>query len=315
MYSVLIAFFVFAITISFFCSLWEAVLLSISQTYAQVKFRENNFIGRQLLSFKQNIDKPLSAILILNTFAHTIGAIGVGEQASLIWAETNPFITQFWVPILMTLAILILSEIIPKTIGANFWEKLVHFTVYSLTILIKILYPLVGICQLITKKFRREKNVSIFSRFDFLTLADIGEKYGIFEESETDLIEKSLDLHELSVRDIMRPAHDIITINHKESIKNIVEFIKKHKFTRYPITNKHKILGIIHIKDLITQTHDYKLKDIIRPILQISQDLPLKELLDQFKAGKPHFALVYDKKKLVGFITLDNVLTSVRPKI
>ena len=72
MYSVLIAFFVFAITISFFCSLWEAVLLSISQTYAQVKFRENNFIGRQLLSFKQNIDKPLSAILILNTFAHTM---------------------------------------------------------------------------------------------------------------------------------------------------------------------------------------------------------------------------------------------------
>lgn len=310
MYSTIITFFVLAITISFLCSLWEAVLLSITQTYAQIKFHEKKFIGRQLLHFKDNIDKPLAAILILNTFAHTIGAIGVGEQASIIWADTNPIITKFWVPVIMTLAILILSEIIPKTIGANFWERLVYFTVYSLTILLKILLPLVWACQLITKIFRKKETKSIFSRYDFLTLTEIGEKQGIFQESEADLIEKTLDLHELNVADVMRPVKDMVMFNSKESYDSLLLFIKQHKFTRYPIYDekKDKVIGLIHSKDLLTHDHNKKIKPLIRPILKIVQNLPLKSLLNKFKSGMPHFALVYDGEEIVGFITLDDIL-------
>jgi len=311
MYSTLIIFFIFAIALSFLCSLLEAALLSITPTYAQIKLHEKTFIGKQLQYFKENIDKPLAAILTLNTFAHTVGAIGVGEQAALIWANTNPIITRFIVPVVMTLAILILSEIIPKTIGANFWEELASFTVYSLTFLVKALYPLVWMCQLITKGFRRSKDKSIFSRSDFLALTEIGEQQGIFEESEADLIEKSLDLHELRAVEVMRPANEMIMINKGESIDTLLSFIKEHRYTRYPVfdPNKNEIVGIIHVKDLLAQKIDNgHFGDFIRPVLKVPQHLPLKNLLNRFRAGMPHFALVYKDKKLVGFITLDNVL-------
>ncbi len=311
MYSTLIAFFIFAITLSFLCSLWEAVLLSITPTYAQIKLHEKTFIGKQLQYFKENIDKPLAAILTLNTIAHTVGAIGVGEQAALIWANTSPVATKFLVPVIMTMAILVLSEIIPKTIGANFWEKLATFTVYSLTFLIKALYPLVWVCQLVTKGFRRRKDRSIFSRSDFLTLTEIGEQQGIFEESEADLIEKSLDLHELRVVELMRPASEMVTIKKGGSIKILLSFIKKHRYTRYPVFDpeKNEIVGILHVKDLLARKIDNGYFDnFIRPVLKVPYHLPVKNLLNRFRAGMPHFSLVYKDKELVGFITLDNIL-------
>ncbi|MGB1222441.1 MAG: CNNM domain-containing protein, partial [Alcanivoracaceae bacterium] len=120
MYTLLITFFLIAIVISFLCSLWEAVLLSITPSYARMKVEEGSSLGHTLQNFKANIDQPLAAILTLNTIAHTVGAIGVGQQAALIWAEANPLITSLLVPALMTLGVLILSEIVPKTIGANY---------------------------------------------------------------------------------------------------------------------------------------------------------------------------------------------------
>jgi len=134
MFTLLIAFFLLAIVISFLCSMWEAVLLSITPSYAQIKLKEGTRVGRRLQVFKENIDRPLAAILTLNTIAHTVGAVGVGNQATQIWAETNPFATSVLVPVIMTLAILVLSELIPKTLGANFWKELAPFTVKSLSL-------------------------------------------------------------------------------------------------------------------------------------------------------------------------------------
>jgi CBS domain containing-hemolysin-like protein len=123
MYTLLITFFTLAIVFSFLCSLWEAVLLSITPAYAEIQKQHGSAIGRHLSTFKSNIDRPLAAILTLNTIAHTVGAIGVGGQAAAIWAETSPWVTKAIIPVAMTLAILILSEIIPKTIGATFWKE------------------------------------------------------------------------------------------------------------------------------------------------------------------------------------------------
>ncbi|OGT44718.1 MAG: hypothetical protein A3E82_05340 [Gammaproteobacteria bacterium RIFCSPHIGHO2_12_FULL_38_11] len=311
MYTKLILFFMFAISISFLCSLWEAVLLSITPTYTQIKLHENSFIGKKLQYFKKNIDKPLAAILSLNTFAHTVGAIGVGEQALLIWSHTTPFITGFLVPILMTLAILILSEIIPKSIGANFWKELVSFTVYSLNILLQILFPFVWLCQLITKRFRRGNDKSILSRSDFLALTEIGEQQGIFKKSEADLIEKVLDLYELRVTEVMRPANEMVMINKNQSFDTLISLVKKYRYSRYPVfdPNNNEINGIIHVKDLFDSKKDgADLTYFVRPVLKIPTRLPVTNLLSRFKAGMPHFALVYKDKIVVGFVTLDNVL-------
>lgn len=315
MYSALIAFFTFAITLSFLCSLWEAVLLSITPMYAQIKMSEGKIIGKKLQYFKENIDQPLAAILTLNTFAHTIGAIGVGEQAALIWYETNPMITSVVVPLSMTMAILILSEIIPKTIGANFWRELASFTIYSLTFIIKILYPLVWLCQLITKSFRREKDKSIFSRSDFITLTEIGAKQGVFQRSESDLIERALDLSELRVTEVMRPSKDMIMLNRHDSIEKLMQTIRKYRYSRYPVYDVEKtdIIGIIHVKDLLASEARFDpakgIEPYIRPILKVSYTLPALSLLPKFREGMPHFALVYKgKEHLLGFVTLDNIL-------
>ncbi len=292
------------------CSLWEAVLLSITPSYTQIKLRKKQYLGKQLQKFKEQIDKPLAAILSLNTIAHTVGAIGVGEQASLIWSHTDPYITKLLVPIVMTLAILLLSEIIPKTIGANFWKKFTPFTFYSLSILIKTMFPLVWLCQLVTKFIPGHHGKSLFSRSDFLALAEIGGEHGVFEESEADLIEKSLDLHELKVREVMRPANEMVMLNKNDSLEAIFKFVKTHQYTRYPVfdPNKNDIIGIVHIKDLLTKDNITKLDEIIRPAFKIPSHFPLKNLLSRFQAGIPQFALVYRNKTLCGFISLDNVL-------
>jgi len=137
----LIIFFLVSIIFSFLCSIWEAVLLSITPSYAQMKLQEGTELGTTLQEFKANIDRPLAAILTLNTIAHTVGAIGVGAQATAIWGAS--IISTAVVPVVMTLAILLLSEIIPKTIGANYWRELAGFTVSSLKFIMMVLAPLV----------------------------------------------------------------------------------------------------------------------------------------------------------------------------
>lgn len=314
MYTLLITFFLFATLLSFLCSLWEAVLLSITPIYARIKMQEGTYTGRKLQYFKENIDKPLAAILTLNTFAHTIGAIGVGEQATHIWHESNPFITGVVVPLVMTLSILILSEIIPKTLGANYWQSLASFTVYSLSILLKVLYPLVWLCQLITKIFRPEKNKSIFSRTDFVAMSEIGEQQGILKADEQDMIENALELYEIRVTEVMRPVSDMVMISKHEAIDSLLELIKKHRYSRYPVyeNDAKEIVGIIHIKDLLASDKSYKaqsISELIRPVLKVPHTLLVNNLLKRFREGMPHFALVYDgNDQLLGFITLDNVL-------
>jgi len=310
LYTVLTFFFVFAISMSFLCSLWEAVLLSITPAYTQIQLNKNNYLGKQLQKFKNQIDIPLAAILTLNTIAHTVGAIGVGEQASVIWGNTDPYITKLLVPVVMTLSILLLSEIIPKTIGANHWKNFIPFTVYSLSFLIKALYPLVWLCKLVTKLFPGNHGKSIFSRSDFLALTEIGEVQGVFEESEADLIERSLDLHELRVREAMRPANEMVFLNKEEPLEDLLNFMRTHKYTRYPVLDSHRneIIGVVHIKDLLSRQNITQLDEIIRPVLKVQAHLPLKNLLNRFRAGMPHFALVYKNKNLFGFITLDNIL-------
>ena len=171
MYTLLIVFFLIAILTSFLCSMWEAVLLSITPSFAQIKVQEGGALGKQLQVFKKDIDRPLAAILTLNTIAHTVGAIGVGDQASKIWSDASPMITGLVVPALMTLAILVLSELIPKTLGANYWKELTPFTARSLVFIIKLLGPLVWFSQLVTRLLKKDEVDSAFTRKDFLAMA------------------------------------------------------------------------------------------------------------------------------------------------
>jgi CBS domain containing-hemolysin-like protein len=194
----LIFFFLTSICFSFLCSIWEAVILSVTPSYVNRQVQEGTATGKLLQAYKQDIDKPLSAVLTLNTIAHTVGAIGVGAQAGKLFGTStiNLGITSLsyesFIAGAMTLAILILSEIIPKTIGANMWKELAPFTVRSLRVLMWVLFPFVWMSQLITKALKKDKERSVFSRADFAALTSAGLESGALDKSESKIIQNLL---------------------------------------------------------------------------------------------------------------------------
>ncbi|MEL7021623.1 MAG: CNNM domain-containing protein [Bacteroidota bacterium] len=226
-YIPLLIFFLISIGFSFLCSIWEAVLLSITPSWTEQKLKEGGKVGQLLKKFKSNIDRPLSAILTLNTIAHTLGAMGVGAQAEKIWAsDTGLEIGGIFiganaiVGTVMTLAILILSEIIPKTLGANYWRQLTSFTVLSLNVIIKLLLPLVWISQQITKLLKKDKERSVFSRADFTAMAELGAKEGVFEKNEGSIIQNLLKFNRITAKDVMTPRTVVRMADRDQSIKD-----------------------------------------------------------------------------------------------
>lgn len=319
MYTLLITFFLISIVISFFCSLWEAVLLSVTPSYALVKLKEGSRLGQQLQSFKQNIDRPLAAILSLNTIAHTVGAIGVGAQAAQIWAEANPMITSVAVPAIMTLGILILSEIIPKTIGANHWHKLVPFMVNSLQVIIFLLYPLVWLGQFITRTLKKDKAQSVFSRSEFLALAEIGVEEGHVQPQESEVIENLLLLHTVQTKDIMTPRPVVKAASEEMTIRDFFEGNKELPFSRIPLyehDSKEDISGYF-LKDklhtsLLHDKGNEALKSIKREIIIIHESFPVPDLFKLFLEKREHIALVVDEfGGMAGIITMEDVIETL----
>lgn len=324
--SLLIIFFLVSIIFSFLCSIWEAVLLSITPSYAQIKFKEGGQVGSLLKEFKDNIDRPLSAILTLNTIAHTVGAMGVGAQAEKIFESSGGFdLFGFHIGVnaiigtVMTLAILILSEIIPKTLGANYWKRLTNFTVLSLNIIIKILYPLVWVSQLITKSMKKDKSKSVLSRADFSAMADIGEKTGVFKEDESKIIKNLLRFNTIRTKDVMTPRTVVIASNEEMTIN---EFYEKYRnalrFSRVPIFKeaKDQITGFFLKDELLQHIIDEKgnqaLKSIKRDILIVNEQFPIPDLFTKFIETREHIALVVDEfGGMAGIATMEDVIETL----
>lgn len=319
MYTYLVTFFLIAIVISFLCSLWEAVLLSITPSYAQIKLQEGLPIGVHLQSFKDDIDRPLAAILTLNTIAHTIGAIGVGDQAAKIWADAHPMITGAAVPVLMTLGILILSELIPKTLGANSWEELAPFTVKSLLLVITALTPLIWLSRLITKALKKDKSRSVFSRMDFLAMAKIGAEHGVFEEHESRILGNLLKFNTIQAKDVMTPRTVVVSAPETTSIKTFFDERKQPGFSRIPVFETDKpdnVTGYILKDDLLAQMVNTEgnapLSSLRRDITVIKQSFPIPELFSRFLEKREHIALVVDDfGGMAGIVTMEDVIETL----
>lgn len=319
MLSTLIAFFMFSIVISFLCSLWEAVLLSISPSYMQIKLKQGGKLGTVLKDFKENIDRPLAGILTLNTIAHTVGAIGVGEEATRIWADNNPMITGFLVPLLMTAAILVLSEIIPKTIGATNWKSLAPFTIRSLYIVLIAISPIVWLCQLITKFFNRSKEKNIFTRTDFLALAQIGSEEGHLDQSESKFIHNLLHFKNYKIRDIMTPRTVAVSAPQSMTARAFYDRQDELNFSRIPIrenTDSEVIVGYI-LKDdvlehLIDDENEKTLSAFKRDITTVSESDSVFELFKHFINMREHIALVLDNfGGMAGIVTMEDVIETL----
>jgi len=276
-------------------------------------------MGRHLAEFKANIDRPLAAILTLNTIAHTVGAIGVGAQASLIWGDSNPLITGLLVPVVVTLAILLLSEIIPKTIGATYWKELAGFTVNSLRLVILLLAPLVWLCQQLTKLLKRNTEGSIFSRSDFMALAEIGAREGVIEEHESTMISNLIQFESIQVGDIMTPRTVVIAAPADISIEAFISAKEPPRVSRLPIyqnDSKDDITGYVLKDDLLAAMLNQRGADPIhslrREIMIVRQEFPLPEIFNRLVERKEHIALVVDEfGGMAGIVTMEDVIETL----
>ena len=319
MYNLLIIFFLLAILISFLCSLLEAVLLSITPAYTQVKLREGGRLGKKLGSFKSNIDQPLAAILTLNTVAHTLGAIGVGDQSARIWADTNPMITSVGIPTIMILGILILSEIIPKTLGANHWQKLVPFTVRTLDIIIFMLYPLVWFSQIITSKLKKDKSQSVFSRSEFLAMAEIGVTEGEVEQQDSEIIGNLLQMVKVQAKDIMTPRTVVRVASEEQSIQDFYDAAGKLPFSRIPLFEgdvKEHISGYFLkaelLENLIQGNGEQTLGNIKRNITVVHENILISDLFNHFLEKREHIVLVVDEYGgMAGIVTMEDAMETL----
>ena len=320
----LFLFFALSIVTSFVCSLWEAVILSITPSFISRMQLERPHIGNLLNKMKNDIDKPLSAILTLNTFAHTVGAVGVGVEAGKLFGAN--YLHLFNIEIsyesiiagLMTLAILVISEIIPKTIGANFWKQLTSFTVRSLNILMIVLAPFVWLSKWITRLVINEQGRSVFSRADFAAMADAGLKSGALDREEKSIIQNLLRLENIKIRDIMTPRSVIMMADDEMSMSEIYEEFKPMVFSRIPVFHEHpdNITGLIlkdHILENLAQDrHNIKAHEIRRDILFIEDNISVAKLMDTLILNREHLAMVADDfGSVVGLVTMEDLFETL----
>jgi len=318
MYTLLIIFFLVSIIFSFLCSIWEAVLLSITPAFTERKMQEGGDVGETLQSFKANIDRPLAAILTLNTIAHTVGAIGVGAQATAIWGAS--IMATIVVPVVMTLAILLLSEIIPKTIGANYWRELAGFTVKSLKWIIVVLSPLVFVSQLITRSLKKDKEASVLSRADFTAMAELGAREGVLDEGESGLLRSLLKFNEVRARDIMTPRTVMVAASRATTLREFHDAHPDLRFSRIPLfgENADSIEGYFLKDEMLTRLvqepdDNAPVADIKRALITVKESFPIPELFDRFLAEREHIALVVDDEfgGTEGIVTMEDVIETL----
>jgi len=312
--ALLITYLLIALLFSFLCSLLEAVILSVTPSYITKKIQEGKDYALWLKKYKDNIDRPLASILTLNTFAHTVGAAGVGAQAQLLWGNEYLSITS----VILTLLILFFSEIIPKTIGANFWMNLTRFTVFMLRIMMFVLYPFVIVSQWITKMFNINKRKSVLSRADFSAMAELAEEEGVIEKGESMIIQNIATYDKLKVHDIMTPR--MVLFAASESTKS-GDFYKENPnlvFSRVPIfrDSLDNIVGYILKDDLLIKLIDGEknepLKQFMRKIEIVYENLPIPNLYKTLIEKNEHIALVVDEYGgTEGIVTLEDVIETI----
>ncbi len=323
---ILILYAVLSIFFSFMCSILEAALLSFTPSFIKMKTAEGKSYATTLAHIKKDIDKPLIAILTVNTIAHTVGAILVGNEAGKLALEGGIDISILGfnfvaiVSAVMTLLILIISEIIPKTIGATYWKKLGAFTAVSLR---AMMFPLkwTGILWLLTlttKLIGKSAHVSTMSREEFIALTDAAEKEGVFEENESAVIRNLLVFKSILAKDVMTPFPVVEMEDEKTTLVKFHQGHKNLKFSRIPIYKEksHNITGFVLkddvLEELVEEHGNKTLSDIKRDIAVVNGEKPIPELFDTFIKQRAHIALVVDDfGNTIGVVTMEDIIETL----
>jgi CBS domain containing-hemolysin-like protein len=311
----LIIFVALALVVSFLCSIAETVLLSITPAYIESLRSVDAKAARHLQVLRQEkVDRPLAAILTMNTIAHTVGAIEAGAQSAILFGSA-------WVGVfsaVMTLMILFFSEIIPKTLGALYWPRLVRVTVAYIRALILGLYPLVLASEWLTKLITRDKKMHCFSREEFVAMADLGEQVGEIDPRESQIIQNLFRFRSLKATDIMTPRTVVSALPETMSISQAQEAVQHIRFSRLPVYRDDidSVTGFVLRYDVLLQTEgedqEATLQLCRRELRVVPELMELPALLDVLLAQRQHIALVADEYGgTKGLVTLEDVIETL----
>lgn len=295
--TLLVTYILLALGVSFLCSLMEAVLLSVTPSYIALLHREKHPIAPRLGHMKANIDRPLVAILTLNTIAHTAGAAGAGAQATAVWG--NEWLGVF--SAVLTLLILVTSEIIPKTLGAVYWRGLTPMVVRTLYLVIFVLFPLVWAMEVITKLFSRHREADRVSREEMGALAELGVKQGTLAAGESKILKSLFRFSKLTAQDVMTPRTVVMTLPETATVAEAIGDSERLRFSRLPLVSStiDETRGYVLKDRLLLEAArgntDIPVKELARPLKVVPYSAPLPKVLDQLLSSREHIALVVDE--------------------
>lgn len=304
-----------ALTISFLCSILESVLLSTPMSFITMRENEGYKSAALLKKYKQDIDRPISAILSLNTIAHTVGAAGVGAQSNIIFGNEYFALTSA----ILTLLILVLTEIIPKTIGATQWRTLaLPFTGVIHTLVI-ITYPLVLLSELVTKLVSTKKQALTVSREEVSAMVTVGAEEGVFEKKENRMIQNLLKLDDITAREIMTPSSVVEMAEENLSLKEFYQNPDYRAYSRIPIYNAENddyIKGYVLRQEILERLSEDKfdlhLSDILRPVLTFTEAESVSNILESLLAKKEHISVIIDEYGCFrGIVTMEDVFETM----
>ena len=315
--TLLVIYLLLTLILSFMCSLLEATLLSSTSSYIESLDKKGYSPKTVDLAkdVKQNIDKSISSILTLNTFANTMGAAGVGAQAAIIFGSNWQAVIAF----ILTLMVLFISEIFPKTVGAIYWRKFIVPAVYIISFMVKITYPFIFLATFITNALQKgRKNEANFSKDEIITIVDMSEKEGVLQAKESILIKNLFKLKNIKAKDIMTPRTVVFAFDSKTTLKEALLNDNLYVYSRIPVYNESidDIVGVVFKQTILEKRVKKKkktlLKDIMVPVHKVPENISVSTLFDMFIRMKMHLFIVQDEYgQTSGVVTLEDALETM----
>ena len=303
-----------ALFFSFLCSVAEAVLLSVNQVYVAVQEKEGKPAGAILRALKADVNKPLTAILTLNTVAHTVGAAGVGAQATAVFGDAYLGV----ISAILTFLILVFSEIIPKTLGASYWKALAPVTAYTLKFMVWALHPFVVMSEYITRFLVKKDEPQGLERSEFTLMAKLSVEEGQIDPEEAHILENLFLLSDATVMDALTPRTVMFCDKQERQVEAFFHKHKKVRFSRIPIYDgdPDNIVGYVMRNDLLLAqargNTDSTLGNYVRPILTLLEDMSLFHAMKEMVSSNTHIILVVNEQGTVrGILTLEDILESL----
>ncbi len=303
-----------ALAVSFLCSVLEAVLLSTPISFISMKESQGVKTASLMMKYKTNVDRPVAAILTLNTVAHTIGAAGVGSESVKVFGEAYFGI----ISAILTLLILVLSEIIPKTIGASYWRTLAMPSAKIIRVLIVTTYPLVWLSELLTRCFSPKIQPLTVSREEVAAMVNVGANEGVFEHSENRILQNFLKLVNVSAKEIMTPFVVVSSVAKDTTMKEFYENKSLAPFSRIPVyDDRHEfIIGYVRratvLEMLARDEFLLPVSEILRPILYFPETEKVSEIWQKMLEKKEHISVITDEYGCMrGIVTMEDVIESM----